>query len=147
MMEVPPHYRSFNSAYGQRQPTAKSECMELIKVLGYCFNKELREQTLNHYAETLLKYNSVDNIKQACEKLKITARFFPSINEIHETARAFKKHTGDDKEGCKRCSYTGFILTKKTMPCPITRENKTYQFASRCHCELGNSMSKKIPLL
>ncbi|MFZ8933235.1 MAG: hypothetical protein ACO2ZP_04985 [Bacteriovoracaceae bacterium] len=74
--------------------------------------------------------------KAVIDDLIGNSRYTPTLNDFNEH---FVASSMGEPDGCASCDYTGRVIKNVTEQCPVTLQNRTYRYAYRCTCELGET--------
>lgn len=106
---------------------------EVIR-LGMNYNKTFSNDQMQLISDQLKRIRNRDFIRGCINDLISEYRYWPSPNQIKEMVNWYidqYKITGKKLQKCDKCTDEGFMLIEN--------------FAYRCSCELGQSLSRHIP--
>jgi len=122
--------------------TDKSLFLEKMKEIGNTVDRKITPEQVDSYFKHLKDY-PIDIVCKAMDKALgerngddiYLTRTILTVPEIKQQAEKLAEATREEqKVGCEKCNYTGFILTDRPDAQPIAR---------RCECLLAVIRAKK----
>ena len=117
-------------------PRTLFEAKDILRHLGECFNKTLKEDYLEAYAYKVLKKVSIKELKAGCERAVYTESYYPSIAKLVQLCPRGSVNKVPEGYECEKCQSTGIKL--------VDTEKGYARRAYRCSCLIGKSMSEEI---
>jgi len=116
--------------------TDRSLFLEKMKEMANTVDRKIIPEQVDSYFKHLKDYpidtvcKAIDNALEERDGCDIyLARTILTVPEIRREAKTFTEAVREEqKVGCKKCNYTGFILTNRPDAQPIAR---------RCECLLA----------